>query len=300
MDRRNFLQRSALLAGASLLPWQKSLLAAIAANPAGEMKLLRGNVGIYTERGGTIAWYATPDALVVVDTQFPEQANNLLTQLREKTSHRVDLLINTHHHGDHTAGNIAFKGLVDKVVGHVNCRANQERAAKAANSEANQLFADTTFQTDWSQAVAGEVLSARYFGRAHTDGDAVIHFENANIAHLGDLVFNRRFPYIDTSAGASIDSWIEVLSQIRKHYDKDTAFVCGHSGDNYPIIINHDDLLAMRNYLNRLRQHVKKQIKKGLTEEQVIEQTKVIPKAEEWTGGGIERSIKAAFVEYGK
>ena len=62
-----------------------------------------------------------------------------------------------------------------------------------------QLYPDTTFSESWSQKVGRETITARYYGRAHTDGDAVIHFENANIVHCGDLVFNRRFPYIDRS-----------------------------------------------------------------------------------------------------
>ena len=123
-------------------------------------------------------------------------------------------------------------------------------------------------------------------------------FENANIAHVGDLVFNRRFPFIDVPGGASIDQWIETLEKIVKYYDKDTIFICGHANEKYPVQINASDIKAMQNYLDKLRVYIKQQVKDGLTEEAVIAKTTIIPGAEEWTGDGVVRSIKAGFAEY--
>ena len=125
-----------------------------------------------------------------------------------------------------------------------------------------------------------------------------MHFENANIAHLGDLVFNRRFPFIDVPGGASIDQWIETLEKIVKYYDKDTIFICGHANEKYSVQINAYDIKAMQNYLDKLRIYIKQQVKDGLTEEAVIAKTTIIPGAEEWTGDGVVRSIKAGFAEY--
>ncbi|MCK7530603.1 MAG: MBL fold metallo-hydrolase [Marinilabiliales bacterium] len=73
------------------------------------MTPLRNNVGFFTERGGTIGWMISKDGLVVVDTQFPEQAQHLIEAIRKQSGRQIDLLVNTHHHGDHTGGNIAFK-----------------------------------------------------------------------------------------------------------------------------------------------------------------------------------------------
>ena len=298
-DRRSFLKHSALAAGALVLPGQKDLLSMLF-QTGGNMQLLRNNAGFYTERGGTIGWLLANDAIVVVDTQFPEQAGHLIDKIKEKSQRRIDLLINTHHHGDHTGGNIAFKGLVDKVVAHTNCKTNQENVAKANKSEDKQLYADTTFDKSWSQKVGGETVTCRYFGPGHTNGDIVVHFENANVAHLGDLMFNRRFPFIDKTAGASIQGWVEALGQIQKSYDKDTLFIFGHSGEKFPVTGSHADLKAMQNYLRKLLAYVKKAIKDGVEEKALIEKTKFIPGAEEWQGQGIERSITAAYLELKK
>ena len=64
---------------------------------------LRGNVGIFTGRGGTIGMLVAPDGLVVVDTQFADTATIALRNLKQMSRRQIDFLINTHHHGDHTS-----------------------------------------------------------------------------------------------------------------------------------------------------------------------------------------------------
>jgi len=295
-DRRQFLQTSGFALGPSLLTTARLLKLLFA--PAGEMQLLRNNVGIYTERGGTIGWLIDKEGIVVVDTQFPEQSKNLIAKIKEQSDRQIDLLINTHHHGDHSSGNIAFKGLAKKVVAHANSKANQKRVAEARDREDSQLYPDTTYTDQWSEKVGKETMTLRYFGPAHTNGDSLIHFENANVVHMGDLMFNRRFPFIDRSAGASIENWMEVLHRARKTFDKDTIFIFGHAGEGSPVTGTHQDLKAMQNYLSKLLKYTKKQIKAGKTKAQITELAPAsIPGAPEWTGRGIERSLTAAYDE---
>lgn len=295
-NRRTFLQTMSFALGATLLPSQVLLKRLFA--PAGEMKTLRNNIGIFTERGGTIAWMIDNQGIVVVDTQFPDTAPHLIEEIRKQSARPIDLLINTHHHGDHSGGNIAFKGIANKVVAHQNSKANQERVAKANNTLDKQLLPDTTYDTKWSQKVSNEMITLRYFGAGHTDGDSFIHFENANVVHCGDLMFNRRFPFIDRTAGASIDNWIVALGKARKTFDKDTIFVFGHAGDGFPVTGTREDLNAMQNFLSKLLAYTKQQIKIGKTKEQVIaEKPEVIPGAPEWKGQGLERGLTAAYEE---
>src|SRR5680860_535064 len=110
MDRRKFLLQSSLVTAGAMLPLGKIF----AAKP-GNFNTLRRNVGFYTEQGGTIGWLASKDALVMVDSEFPDQAKHCLAGLQEKTSHPMDLLINTHHHGDHTGGNPVIKPVANKT-----------------------------------------------------------------------------------------------------------------------------------------------------------------------------------------
>lgn len=294
--RRVFIQKMALASGMILTPWQKVLAGLFTQDPAYKLELLRRNVGAFTERGGTIGYLISTDGIVVVDTQFPEQAQHLIGEIKKRTEKRIDLLVNTHHHGDHTAGNIAFKGLVNKVVAHENSKKNQQRQAAERNAEATQLYPDTLYQDKWSQKVGDEIISLRYFGAAHTNGDSVVHFENANVAHLGDLIFNRRHPFVDRPGGASINNWIKVLEGILQEYDNETLFIFGHAGEGHPITGDKQDIKAMQQYLQKVLDLVSSKIKEGQSLEEVLTLTE-IPGATEWKGDGIQRPLTAAFEE---
>lgn len=295
MKRRSFLQSSALLAGATLIPQQAWLRNCLL--PAGELTPIRRNISFYTERGGTIVSLLTPEHSVIVDTQFPEQAGNLWDIMKATNAKPLDMLINTHHHGDHTSGNIAFKGMVTTHVAHANSLANQERVAKERDQLAETLLPTTTFTDKFTQKVGDETVSLHYFGPAHTNGDAMVHFEEANVVHTGDLMFNRRFPYVDKSAGADIGSWIDVLRKARRTFDKDTFYVFGHSGEGYPVTGTAADLKQMAHFLKMSLRYVKKAKRKGTTLEQLLENTQMIPGAPEFKGRGVERVLNAAWEE---
>jgi glyoxylase-like metal-dependent hydrolase (beta-lactamase superfamily II) len=295
-SRRSFIQKTILTtAGISIA--QKSLLANIFLDDLPyKMAPLRNNIGFFTERGGTIGWMISKEGIVVVDTQFPEQSLHLIDAIKKQSDKKIDLLINTHHHGDHSSGNISFKGIAKIILAHENSKKNQIRVAKERGKEADQLYPDTTFTKEWSNQVGEETITLKYFGPAHTDGDAIIHFENANIAHMGDLIFNRRFPYIDKSAGASIKNWIQVLENTQKTYDKDTIFIFGHSGDGYDIVGDMADIKAKQNFLSRLLDVVDTEIKAGKSQEDIMK-IPAIKGAEEWKGNGIGRCLSTAYQE---
>ena len=219
------------------------------ADAAYNMQFLRGGVGFFTERGGTIGWMASEDGMVVIDTQFPEQSQHLVDELMKLKKGKIDLVINTHHHGDHTAGNKVYTELTDMILAHDNSKKNQKASAQKRGNEADQVYPTDTFEKAYQQRVGKEIIDLKYFGRAHTSGDAITHFQNANIVHLGDLVFNRRFPYIDMGAGANISNWVNVLDQTLNTYDNETIFIWGHAGTGYDIKGGCDftDILFRRN-----------------------------------------------------
>jgi cyclase len=295
MQRRNFIRNSSLtLAGLAFL--SNKTLAQFLADPLWKITMLNDTMGVFTEKGGTILFMLSKEGMVVVDSQFPEQSQHLIDELKKRSEQPFRLLINTHHHGDHTAGNISFKGLVPHVLAHENSKINQERVAKEKKNEEQQLFPDQTYATTWCQTIGKEEICLQYFGAGHTNGDSFVHFKKANIVHVGDLVFNRRHPFIDRSAGANISSWIQVLDKADKTFNNKTKFVCGHAGDGYDIVITKDDMKAFSNYLSQTLLFVDAQIKAGKTKEQILKATE-IPGATEWKGDGIERPLTAAYEE---
>src|ERR1700754_900710 len=135
MQRRNFLLNTSLALGALSLPHQKLFAIFSGRQDPWKMRMLRNNVGIFYEKGGTIAYLLSPSGIVVVDAEFPEQAGHLITELKKQSDKPFELLMNTHHHGDHSSGNIAFKGIVQKVAAHSNSLANQQRVAVTQKTE---------------------------------------------------------------------------------------------------------------------------------------------------------------------
>ncbi len=266
ISRREFVGVSAT-AAVALTMSPLRLLAQIAPSNFTE---LRGGVGTFVGQGGTIGWYIAKDAAIVIDSQFPRTAEPCLKGLQERSKRGLDLLFNTHHHGDHTGGNAVFKSAVQHIVAHKNVPDLQKKQAASRGQEDGQVYADTTFDTTWKQKLDGETVHAKYYGGAHTGGDSVIRFEKANVAHVGDLVFNMWHPFIDLPGGGTIVGWAEVLKKVHDDFDDETIFIFGHGSEKAGITGTRADVLRMRDYFNRAIDHVRKGMKAGDDQEKIV------------------------------
>ena len=295
MHRRHFIRNTAILSSAGLL-FQKNLLAQMFNVPQSKITMLRGGVGMFTERGGTIGFAVSKEGIVVIDSQFPDTATNFINEIKKTNTSPLRFLLNTHHHGDHSAGNISFKGLVENVVAHENSLANQKRVAESQNALDKQLLPDMVFKDDWKLKMGEVKLKAYYFGAAHTNGDAIYHFDEANIMHLGDLVANRRHPFVDRSAGASMTNWIKVLDKTLKEGNKNTIYIFGHSGQPGKESGTADDVKLFQDFLGKTLTFAEKEIKAGKSKEEFIKNTS-IPGVTEFPADGIQRPLTAAYEE---
>lgn len=295
MQRKAFLRNSAGILAALTVSSNRTF-AQLVADPTWKITMLTSDIGMFTEKGGTILFMISKEGIVVVDAQFPDTAPHLIDELKRRTTQPFALLINTHHHGDHSSGNIAFKGLVQHVLAHENSRANQEKVAKEKKIEDKQLYPDQTYSSTHCEKLGGEEICLYYFGAGHTNGDSLIQFKNANIVHMGDLMFNRRHPFIDKTAGASISNWITLLDKTCNSFDKNTSFICGHAADGYDVRVKCEDLKLFGDYLGKVLLFVEGEIKAGKSKEEIVKATS-IPGVTEWKGDGIERPLAAAYTE---
>lgn len=294
MHRRSFIQNATLAFGSFSIGHQKFFK--LLAEEPWKITMLTDNIGIFTEKGGTIGFHFSKDGITVIDAQFPDTAPHLIEELTKRKDQPFRLLINTHHHGDHTSGNIAFKDVVSRVLAHENSKKNQINSAVANKTEDKQLYPNQVFGTVWEDRAGSEKIALHYFGAAHTNGDAIIHLQHANIVHMGDLVFNRRHPFVDRSAGANIKSWMNVLDAAMKKFNNKTQYIYGHAEKGYEVTGRKNDLQVFHNYLGNLLKFVGDEIKSGKTKEEILKATK-IPGSPEWKGDGIERPLQAAFEE---
>jgi cyclase len=249
------------------------------APPVTKFEEIRRGVGFFTGTGGTIGYLVNADGAIAVDSQFMPTAEICVAGLKQKAPRGIELLINTHHHGDHTSGNPAFRPAVKRILAHENCVAWQRKVAEqaAANPQppatgapaaAPPVYADATFKDTWTVDLGGETVHVRYFGPGHTSGDAVIFFEKANVIHAGDLLFRRVHPRVDSQAGASVVNWQAILSKMIGAHGGDTAFIFGHGRDGV-VLGKVADVRFFRDYLGAALDHVRAGIKAGQSKEEI-------------------------------
>lgn len=270
-NRRHFMTTSALaLAGTGLLrvPLIGQQPAPSMPPPVTRFEDVRRGVGIFSGRGGTIGWLANTDGALAVDSQFPDSAPYCIKGLQAKSPKGIDMLINTHYHGDHTGGNQAFKAVVKSIVQQERCAKLHKEFTEKNNTAAQQAYADVTFGESWSRTLGDEKIWANYYGPGHTGGDAVIFFEQANVVHMGDLMFNRLHPRIDRPSGASIKNWMALLEKVASRH-KDATFIFGHAKPGLPVTGSAKELLYLRDYFTAALEHVRKTMRAGQTKEQI-------------------------------
>lgn len=293
-SRRTFIKSTSILTAGLLLPANKLLYAL--QSETGNIQPLRNNIGIFTESGGTIGWLISDDAVVVIDTQFPHSAEHFLSKLHEITNRKIDVVINTHHHRDHTSGNSVLGKLTDNLVANENAVELQKKFYGSGENGNLQVYANVTFTDKWTADIGKERVTAKHYWDAHTGGDAFIHFENTNIVHLGDLVFNKVYPFIDRPGGSRLINWARYIEALIKEFDNDTTFIYGHGSSVYG---NMEDLIRMKDFLYALLEYVQKNINYGKTKEEIGELGPVPgfeDQIEAWDGA-LKMSLTSAYEE---
>ncbi len=138
------------------------------------------------------------------------------------------------------------------------------RTSESAGGRRENGRATGVCRHDLRHLVVGEVgtetVTLKYDGPGHTSGDSVTTFQNANVVHMGDLMFHQRHPRVDRGAGASIRNWIVTLESVAKEHPADTIYIAGHAKENLPVTVTRADLLKFRDYFSGLLAFVQKGI----------------------------------------
>ena len=222
--------------------------AAVQQPPAGqaapkvvEVEKLKDNYYVLKGGGGNSSVFITANGVVVVDTKNPGWGQPLLDAIKTVTSKSVTMIINTHTHGDHVSGNVEFPATVD-VVTHENTAANMK--AMRPNSSAApsptpppNIFTDNggknlakrTFKDTMTLGSGADRIELHYFGRAHTNGDAVVYFPAHRIAHIADVFPTTELPIMDGNNGGTGVAYADTLTKVLAFTEKNAdVLVNGH------------------------------------------------------------------------
>ena len=225
---------------------------------------LRRGVGIFNGQGGTIGWLLNEEGIVIVDSQNPRAAQACIDGIAQRSSRPIDVLLNTHHHGDHTGGNQIFRPVVSTIVSHENSATWQRQSA---SDQGEGAYPDTTFAEEWRTTIGDETIVAKYHGAGHTSGDVVVTFERANVVHMGDLMFNRLHPFIDRASGARIGSWMEILERVPEDHAADTIYIFGHGSTG--VTGNRNELAHLRDYFNAALERTRRDMAAGSSRDEI-------------------------------
>lgn len=232
---------------------------------------LSASTYMLTGAGGNLALSVGNDAVFLVDDQFAPMVPKIRAAVAKLTKKPVKFVLNTHWHFDHTGGNESFGKAGAVIVAHDNVRKRMSTEQVIAflgmpiKPAAKAALPVVTFTTDVSFHLNGDEVRVFHVADAHTDGDAVVQFKNSNVVHLGDVFFNKLYPFIDRSSGGSVDGVIAAVDKVLALVNDDTKIIPGHGP-----LATKAELKNYRDMLQTVSGRIKAQVADGKTLADVV------------------------------
>jgi glyoxylase-like metal-dependent hydrolase (beta-lactamase superfamily II) len=201
------------------------------------------NLWVIIGPGGNVAVYPTTEGVILVDDKFAQDGPEILAKVKTVTDKPLRYVLNTHQHGDHTGSNDAMMAAGAQVLITKQARANMVAGKQPG-------LPQITFADEAQVFLGGREVAARYVGRGHTNGDAVIYFPGERVLHTGDLFVSSGAPFCDTANGGSIKEW-DATIQKALQLDFDTV-IPGHGA-----VAKKADLVKWAQTLATIRSRVK-------------------------------------------
>jgi cyclase len=210
--------------------------------------------------GGNVAVYITSEGVILVDDKYEQDHAQIMARIRSVTTQPVRYILSTHYHADHSGGNTLFT----KEAEIISTRNAHDGIVKHLQSNApnNMVPARVTFTDECSLFLGGKEVRAKYFGRAHTNGDAFIYFPAHRLLHSGDNFASAptATPLIDYPGGGSVVEWTKTLDSVMNTLDFEQV-IPGHGP-----LSNKAGMKAYRDRVEVLRTKAQTLIRAGKPE----------------------------------
>jgi len=218
--------------------------------------------GLYVLMGGpaqgNILVSTGPDGIFLVDSMYAPMHQKIMDALNAISRQPIRYLVNTHLHGDHTAGNEAMAKLGAVIISHENMRKRMPPASRD--------LPVLTYTDSITLHFNGEEIYIYHPEPAHTDGDSIIYFRHANVMHVGDVPSSLRYPNIGVNEGGAVDGMIAAARQVMKVANPETKIIPGHLGP----VVGFKEIEQQLEMFQAVRERVLTAIRAGKTVEQVV------------------------------
>jgi len=233
-----------------------------------ELQTVKVADGLYVLMGGpaqgNIAVSVGNDGILLIDSMYAPMHQKIIDAVGRISRQPIRYVVNTHLHGDHTAGNEAMARLGAVIISHDNMR--KRMAAPQSNAPSAAALPVLTYTDSVTLHFNDEEIFIYHPEPAHTDGDSIIYFRHANVMHVGDIPASLRYPNIGVNEGGSVDGMIAAARQVMKIANADTKIIPGHLGP----IIGFKEIQQQLEMFAAVRDRVATAIKAGRTLEQVV------------------------------
>ncbi len=242
-----------------------------------------GNVHMLMGQGGNIGVSAGEDGVLIVDDQFASLADKIKAALQSIDRGKLEYVLNTHFHGDHTGGNSVF-GLEALIVAHNNVRARLSKEQTNRNGRVTPpappaALPVITFDEGLSIYFNGEEIEMTHVANGHTDGDSIIYFKDSKVLHMGDHFFNSRFPFVDLGSGGTVQGMTRNVEMVLREFKnvKGLTLIPGHGA------LADLDTLATT---HRMLKESVGTVQKGIDSGKSLDEIKKAGLSDEWDGWG--------------
>jgi cyclase len=221
-------------------------------SPSFKQQQLSENIWMLQGKGGNIAVFKNDQGLIVIDDDYEKMSEALVGALQPfGGTDKLNFVINTHWHGDHTQGNFVL-GNSAPIVAHDNVRlrlkSRQEIKLFKMVSEPYPVSAlpSITYQQALTLHQGNETIEIVHLPGGHTDGDSVVFFKEANVVHMGDHFFAGFFPFVDVDSGGNVLTMAKNVQQILTQINEQTKVIPGHGplSDKAGLQAFHDMLIG--------------------------------------------------------
>src|SRR5215470_11857129 len=156
--------------------------------------------------GGLVGVLAGPDGIFMVDAQYAQVSEKLLAAIKQISPAPIRFMANTHIHPDHTAGNPFFGKMGVVIFAREELRRQMVRPGRDA---AGYPVVTYGMGAPVTLHLNGQTVDLIPVRAAHTSGDTMIRFQNANVIMIGDFYRNFGYPFIDRANGGTLNGMLE-------------------------------------------------------------------------------------------